>query len=221
MTAATTALVGSVVAQPLPPLVAVTLPNDLDSENIAEVTSSTNKNSEETFFFVPGAAPQIQKIGRVVTAGTDLMFDMPGIDLRANFDLDAEATITAVIGQRNLPPPPNPQGNSKNSGFQENAFVVYVDGTRQGAGGWNASIATSSAMMDGQVYEFNLTNGGAALSKGPSCVAHEMMEQPQSKPMSLVITRSSIMHSVPTLLFLTFLVVFKIKQPAVAVVMTL
>ena len=41
---------------------------------------------------------------------------------------------TAAGAPVGVPPPPNPQGNSKNSGFQANAFVVWIDGVRQGPG---------------------------------------------------------------------------------------
>jgi hypothetical protein len=48
---------------------------------------------------------------------------------------------------------PTPQGNTKNSHFQENAFVVWIDGVRQGAGGHNATFATSSQQSE-QAYAF-------------------------------------------------------------------
>lgn len=45
--------------------------------------------------------------------GTQL-FDMTGCEIRATLELSHEAFVTALMGQRHLPPPPDAQGNSKN-----------------------------------------------------------------------------------------------------------
>ena len=120
--------------------------------------------------------PQMQYIGRFATTTTDAgaprkLFDQPGCEIRARVVLDHDSFVTATIGQRHLPPPEHPQGNSKNSGFQENAFVVWIDGVRQGVGGfWNATFATSKDQEDQVMYDFNITTAGVPLTAGTLAV---------------------------------------------------
>ncbi len=116
--------------------------------------------------FIAATEPQLQLVGRFASVGSEQLFDQPGCEIRARLQLDVAATVTVQLGQRHLPPPPGASGNSKNSGFQENAFVVWVDGQRQGPGGFNATFATSRDQEDGVAYSFNITTGGAPLDAG-------------------------------------------------------
>lgn len=52
------------------------------------------------------------------------------------------------------------------SGFQENSFVVWVNGTRQCEGNYNATFATQKDQEDMATYKFNLTLNGSPLSAG-------------------------------------------------------
>jgi hypothetical protein len=53
-----------------------------------------------------------------------MQFDMPGFEIRSQITLSAPATLTVSLAQKHQPVPPNPDGNTKNSGFESNAFVV-------------------------------------------------------------------------------------------------
>jgi len=111
--------------------------------------------------------PALQYIGRMETTPTgNLRFDMPGCEIRGRVSLAAPSHISASLSQRHLPPPANPGGNSKNSGFQPNHFVVWVDGVRQGLGGHNATFVTDSSQEDAVPVSFNLTTAGAAVPPG-------------------------------------------------------
>jgi len=100
---------------------------------------------------------QLQFIGRFADgpAGTKL-FDMPGCEIRARVVLASPSAVHVLLAQRHLAPPPG-TGNTKNSGFEPNAFVVWVDGVRQGAGGHNATFTTNANQSDGKAYAFALT----------------------------------------------------------------
>jgi hypothetical protein len=116
--------------------------------------------------FISATDPQLQLVGRFASVGSEQLFDQPGCEIRARVQLEAASTVTVLLAQRHLPPPAQATGNSKNSGFQENAFVVWVDGQRQGPGGFNATFATSRDQDDGVAYSFNITTGGAPLDAG-------------------------------------------------------
>jgi hypothetical protein len=109
----------------------------------------------------------LQYIGRFADGSSNgdpaKMFDMPGCEIRASMDLSAAATVTVMLAQRHSVVPPQPSGNTKNSHFQENAFVVYVDGTRQGVGGYNATFTTDKNQTE-QAYAFNIST--SPLAKG-------------------------------------------------------
>ena len=92
-------------------------------------------------------APQLlapsgmQLIGRFRTSGSAVDFDMPGCEIRAILQLTKASEVSLKLAQRHSPVPPG-SGNTKNSGFEANAFVVWVDGQRLGAGGHNATFTT-------------------------------------------------------------------------------
>lgn len=107
----------------------------------------------------------MQYIGRFADGkGGSKSFDMPGCEIRATITLSAPAAVTAMLAQRHSAVPPKPQGNTKNSHFQENTFVVWVDGVRQGAGGHNATFATNIKQVDSQFYPYSMGTG--TLAKG-------------------------------------------------------
>ena len=100
----------------------------------------------------------IQLIGRFNKSNPQsLQFDMPGCEIRARLTLSTTANVSINLAQRHGAVPPHPGGNTKNSGFQSNAFVVWVDGKRQGAGGYNATFATSKDQTE-QSYHFLLSD---------------------------------------------------------------
>lgn len=67
------------------------------------------------------------------------------------------------MSQQHNPVPPHPDGNTKNSGFEANAFVVWVDGVRQGVGGgFNATFTTSDVTASAEVHQYDLTGKAAA-----------------------------------------------------------
>merc|ERR1719498_957017 len=80
---------------------------------------------------IPATSPELQYIGRFEQVAEKMRFDFAGCEIRARIELDVSATVTASLAQRHLPVPPDPAGNTKNSGFETNAFVVFVDGVRQ------------------------------------------------------------------------------------------
>merc|ERR1711871_1888867 len=108
----------------------------------------------------------LQYIGRFEQVAEQMRFDFAGCEIRARIELDVSATVTASLAQRHLPAPPDPAGNTKNSGFETNAFVVFVDGVRQGAGGNNATFTTSAEQLDDTAYDFHITTGNAPLAVG-------------------------------------------------------
>ena len=85
-------------------------------------------------------APQLlapsgmQLIGRFRTSGSAVDFDMPGCEIRAILQLTKASEVSLKLAQRHSPVPPG-SGNTKNSGFEANAFVVWVDGQRLGRRG--------------------------------------------------------------------------------------
>ena len=71
----------------------------------------------------------IQYIGRFQTAADgSKQFDMPGCEIRFKLSLSTSTNVSVSLAQRKEPVPPNPQGNTKNSGFEANAFNVWIDG---------------------------------------------------------------------------------------------
>jgi len=118
---------------------------------------------------ISAADPQLQYVGRFAdgASASTKLFDHPGSEIRARLQLSAAATATVSLAQRHSPVPPNPQGNTKNSGYEANAFVVFVDGVRQGAGRHNSTFVTTAEQKDGVTYDFPLTGaGGAPLAAG-------------------------------------------------------
>ena len=55
--------------------------------------------------------------------------------------LSKSTEVALKLSQRHSPVPAG-SGNTENSGFESNAFVVWVDGQRLGAGGHNATFTT-------------------------------------------------------------------------------
>ena len=113
--------------------------------------------------------PNIQFIGRSQpgpTAGT-IEFDMPGCEIRAKLVLAAPSCVSINLGQRHEAHPTGPSatGNTKNSGYQSNAFVVWVDGKRQAIAN-NATFVT--VVPDAAVYPYDLSG---APSTEAGCVA--------------------------------------------------
>jgi len=107
---------------------------------------------------IPSWDPSLQYIGRFETRGGARLFDFAGCEIRARLVLSAPATATVELAQRHLPVPPDAHGNTINSGFESNAFVVFVNGTRQGPGGHNASFVTTKDQQDSVPYEFPLAD---------------------------------------------------------------
>ena len=110
---------------------------------------------------VPPSDPSLQYIGRFEERGDARLFDFAGCEIRTRLVLSAPATATVELAQRHLPSPctdPVACGNTASSGFEVNAFVVFVNGTRQGLGEHNASFMTSKEQQDGVPYEFPLAD---------------------------------------------------------------
>ena len=91
----------------------------------------------------------LQYIGRTpddTTTAAAVRFDMPGFEIRAKHRLETQGAVCIRLAQRCLPHPAAAEGdnigNTANSGWQANAFVVFVDGVRQGLGRNNASFVT-------------------------------------------------------------------------------
>lgn len=85
--------------------------------------------------------PNYQFIGRWAVVGKERHFDMPGCEMRATISLPTKSTVSVVLAQQHQPIPPG-GGNTKNSGFEANAFVLWIDGVRTQPG-HNASFDTS------------------------------------------------------------------------------
>lgn len=113
--------------------------------------------------------PNVQYIGRFDHASADAVrFDMPGCEIRVRVKLAAASQMTISLGQQHLPSD-HGAGNSRNSGFEANAFVVWVDGLRQNSGGpGNATNATFStaAVTDAAAAGYSLVAGGGVLPAG-------------------------------------------------------
>ena len=111
-----------------------------------------------SLFTITADDANIQLIGRFQKVNPQsLQFDMPGCEIRARLELSATANVSINLAQRHGDVPPNPKGNTKNSGFQANAFVVWVNGKRQGAGGYNATFSTSKDQTE-QSYAYVLSD---------------------------------------------------------------
>jgi len=113
---------------------------------------------------VSAADPLLQYVGRFEVSGGDRMFDFAGSEIRARLVLGAPSNVAVALAQRHFPHPQGAEGNTQNSGFQSNSFVVFINGTRQGAGGYNATFSTSAAQQDDVSYDFSLC--GAPLPAG-------------------------------------------------------
>merc|ERR1739844_784529 len=81
---------------------------------------------------------------------------MPGCEIRVRVKLSEAAMATVSLAQQHQPSD-NGGGNSKNSGFESNAFAVWIDGKRQGAGGSNATF-TTMGLMDSAFHSYNLSS---------------------------------------------------------------
>jgi hypothetical protein len=89
----------------------------------------------------------MQYIGRFAADNAgNMQFDMPGCEIRASLTLKVAAKVTVSLAQKHQPHPTGPSagGNTKNSGFESNSFVVFVDGIPQGLGDYNATFTTES-----------------------------------------------------------------------------
>ena len=75
-------------------------------------------------------------------ASNSVVFDMPGCEIRLSFVLDVASNISIVLSQKSAPKAPN-------------AFVVWVDGVRQGLGLHNATFSTAAA-TDEAAYDYQL-----------------------------------------------------------------
>ena len=102
--------------------------------------------------------PNIQFIGRSRPgphAGT-LEFDMAGCEIRATVVLKQASCITVELAQMHEPHPPPLPGHKQNadqaSGYEANAFVTWVNGKRQGRGGYNATFVTNVTDADVHPY---------------------------------------------------------------------
>lgn len=111
------------------------------------------------------SATGYQYIGRFQHEGETSKFDMPGTEIRASLVLSAASKVSVKLAQKHHPHDVKGSGNTKNSGFQENAVVVWIDGERQGPGGSNATFTTTKDQTEAPV-SFPLTTGGAALPAG-------------------------------------------------------
>ena len=109
--------------------------------------------------------PNVQFIGRSrpgPEAGT-LEFDMPGCEIRASIVLDTPSCLSVDLAQMHEPHPSCTNcGNTKNSGYEANAFVVWVDGKRRGAGGYNATFVTDVNDALFHSYRLDGSNGTCA-----------------------------------------------------------
>jgi hypothetical protein len=99
-----------------------------------------------------------------------MKFDMPGCEIRSRLTLTTPAHLTVTLAQKHQPPPPHPDGNTKNSGFESNAFVVYVDGVRQ-ASNQDVATFTTAMLTDEQPHSYSLSTvtaagGGAVVPAG-------------------------------------------------------
>jgi hypothetical protein len=117
------------------------------------------------------APTQMQRIGRyelapcpkVLKVGVGspnaqqqcMNFDMPGVEIRVGFQLSAPSVVQVKLAQRHSPVPPG-SGNTRNSGFESNAFVIFVDGVRVGAGGYNATFTTNKTQADAVPYLYGI-----------------------------------------------------------------
>jgi len=106
--------------------------------------------------------PNVQYIGRFASDSSGMQFDMPGCEIRVRVTL-SEATMATVSLAQQHQPSDNGGGNSRNSGFESNAFVVWIDGERQGQGGDNLTFSTMG-LMDDAVHSYNLSS--VALAAG-------------------------------------------------------
>lgn len=79
--------------------------------------------------------------------------------------LSASSKVSVKLAQKHHPHDIKGAGNTKNSGFQENAIVVWIDGKRQGPGGSNSTFTTTKTQTEAPV-SFPLTTGGAPLAAG-------------------------------------------------------
>ena len=93
------------------------------------------------------------------------MFDMPGTEIRASLKLSQASPVAIKLSQRHHAHDVKGAGNTKNSGFQENAVVVWIDGVRQGPGGSNATFTTTKAQSEAPV-SFPATTGNKPLAAG-------------------------------------------------------
>ena len=132
---------------------------------LALFTVAVATAAEQTTQLISASAAGYQYIGRFQHQGDISMFDMPGTEIRASLVLSAASKVSVKLAQKHHPHNIQGSGNTKNSGFQENAIVVWVNGERQGAGGSNATFTTLSSQTENPV-SFPLTTGGAALPAG-------------------------------------------------------
>jgi lysophospholipase L1-like esterase len=110
--------------------------------------------------------PELQFIGRFADSGSSKDFDMPGCEIRVRLQLSAAAVVKVTLAQKDSPVPKDHSGNSANSHFQANSFVVWIDGVRQGAGGYNATFSTQALAKTEQPSDFDLTTSGTPLAAG-------------------------------------------------------
>ena len=106
--------------------------------------------------------PNVQFIGRArsgALSGT-LDFDMPGCEIRATIVLNKTSCLSVDFAQMHEPHPNCTScGNTKNSGYESNAFVVWINGERQGRGGYNATFVTD--VNDALVHSYPLDGSKA------------------------------------------------------------
>jgi len=114
-----------------------------------------------TSTFIKASDPNMQYIGRFNPAGTAMQFDMPGCEIRSRVTLSATSSITASLSQKHQAPPNPAGGNSKNSGFESNAFVVFVNGVRQAANQDVASFTTAN-VTDEVPHDYAISSSLAA-----------------------------------------------------------
>ena len=121
--------------------------------------------SQPASLTAPASARSYQFIGRFQHEGAVSMFDMPGTEIRASLKLSQASPVAIKLSQRHHPHDVKGAGNTKNSGFQENAVVVWIDGVRQGPGGSNATFTTTKAQSEAPV-SFPATTGNKPLAAG-------------------------------------------------------
>lgn len=102
-------------------------------------------------------SPELQYIGRF---SPSKQFDMPGTEIRATFQLTGNSSnIKITLSQKNSKIPKEHSGNTINSHFQGNAFVVYINDKRQGKGAYNASFSTDPALRyNNKTHDFALND---------------------------------------------------------------